>query len=339
MKKILVVNVNWLGDVIFSSPVFKALKTAYPRSKISCLAAPRVQEVLESIPGVDEIIVYDEEGSHRSPFAKLRLIRELSQKKFDAAFLLHRALTRALFVFLAGIPRRIGYDTKSRGAFLTCRIKAPDERKVHRSDYYLNVVESFGVAVTDRASLLTVDAKAEKEIRDMLYGYGVDERDFLVVIHPGGNWNLKRWPARHFSLLVKQLMGTGKCKVVISGSSQDMALAGTIISELNHKPVVLTGKIDLKQLMALMKRANCVVSADSGPLHIASSVGSSVVGIFGPTRPEITGPHGGGRSVILQHDVGCNRRPCYHLKCPDNTCMQAVNVDEVIDAIRKIQNQ
>jgi lipopolysaccharide heptosyltransferase II len=339
MKKILVVNVNWLGDVIFSSPVFTALKTAYPRSKISCLAAPRVREVLESIPGVDEIIVYDEEGAHRSPFAKLRLIRELSQKKFDVVFLLHRALTRALFVFLAGIPRRIGYDTKSRGAFLTCRIKTPDERKTHRLDYYLNVVESFGVAVTDRASLLMVDVRVENKMRDTLRGYGVGEKDFLIVIHPGGNWDLKRWPARHFSLLIEQLMKEGKCKVVISGSRQDMALVETIISGSSHKPVVLAGKIDLKELMALMKRANCVVSADSGPLHIASSVGSAAVGIFGPTRPELTGPRGGGRSVILQHDVGCNRRPCYHLKCPDNTCMQAVNVDEVIDAIRKIQNQ
>lgn len=339
MKKILVVNVNWLGDVIFSSPVFKALKTAYPQSKISCLAAPRVREVLESIPGVDEIIVYDEQGAHRNPFAKLRLIRELSGKHFDAAFLLHRSLTRALFVFLAGIPQRIGYAAKGRGRLLTRALKAPDEREMHRSDYYLNVVESFGVAVTDRAGLLMVSAQAEKEMRDTLYGSGVGERDFLVVIHPGGNWDLKRWPARHFSLLIERLMEEGKCKVVISGSGQDMALVETIIPGLSRAPVVLAGKIDLKQLIALMKRANCVVSADSGPLHIASSVGSSVVGIFGPTRPGITGPRGGGRSVILQRDVGCNRRPCYHLKCPDNTCMQAVNVDEVIDAIRKIQNQ
>ena len=105
MNKILVVNVNWLGDVIFSSPIFKALKTAYPQAKISCLTVPRVREILESIPGIDEIIVYDEQGVHRNPLAKLRLIRELSQKHFDAAFLLHRSLTRALFVFLRGSRR------------------------------------------------------------------------------------------------------------------------------------------------------------------------------------------------------------------------------------------
>lgn len=339
MKKVLVVNVNWMGDVIFSSPVFRALKAAYPQAKISCLAVPRVREILESIPGIDEIIVYDEHGVHRNPFAKLRLVYELSQKHFDVAFLLHRSLTRALFVFLAGIPQRVGYDAKGRGPLLTRKAKPMDERTVHRADYYLNVLESFGVAVADRTSFLTVNSESEKEIHDMLESYEVGEKDFLVVVHPGGNWDLKRWPARYFTLLTGQLLQDGGVKVVISGSDQDVVLTEAIISGLRRKPIVLAGKIDLKQLLALMKRADCVVSADSGPIHIASSVGTDVIGIFGPTRPEITGPRGSGRSIILQYDVGCNRKACYYLECPDNTCMQAVSVNKVIDAIRQIQNQ
>jgi len=135
MDRILVVNVNWLGDVIFSSPVFRALKDAYPNARISCLAVPRVREVLESIPFVDEIIVYDEEGWHWNPLAKLKLIFELRQKRFDAAFLLHRSLTRALLVYLAGIPRRVGYDAKNRGRFLT-HVVEPLDGTVHRSDHY-----------------------------------------------------------------------------------------------------------------------------------------------------------------------------------------------------------
>ena len=110
MNRILVVNVNWLGDVIFSSPIFKALKSAYPEAKISCLAVPRVKEILESIPEIDEIIIYDEKGKHGNPFAKFSLIAKLHREKFDIAFVLHRSWTRALLVFLAGIPQRVGYD-------------------------------------------------------------------------------------------------------------------------------------------------------------------------------------------------------------------------------------
>ena len=339
MRKILVVNVNWVGDVIFSSPIFKALKAAYPQSRISCLAVPRVREILESIPDIDEIIIYDEQGVHRNPLAKLRLIRELSRKHFDAAFLLHRSLTRALFVFFAGVPRRTGYDANGRGRFLTRAIKIPDEQTTHRLDYYLNVVESSGVTVADRASSLTVSIASETENRDLLKRHDIGDKDFLVVVHPGGNWDLKRWPVRHFTRLIDELMKEGKVKVVISGSDRDIALARTIAADLPLKPVILAGKINLKQLMALMKRADCVVSADSGPMHIASSVGTNVIGIFGPTRPEITGPRGSGRAVILRRDVGCNRRPCYNLECPDNICMQAVNVKEVLDAVRQFQGQ
>ena len=115
MKKILVINANWVGDVVFSAPLFRALKEAYPQAHVSCLAVPRVKEVLESIPDLDEMIIYDERGKHRSPLAKIQLILELKHQRFDIAFLLHRSLTRALLVFLAGIPQRVGYDTKGRG--------------------------------------------------------------------------------------------------------------------------------------------------------------------------------------------------------------------------------
>lgn len=337
IKKILVVNVNWLGDVIFSSPIFKALKVAYPDSKISCLAVPRVEEILQCVPEIDEIILYDEEGRHKCLWAKLKLVYGLFRRNFDTAFLLHRSFTRALIVFFAGIPRRIGYNTKKRGLFLTYKIDAIDEKEIHRLDYYLNVLESFGVPVSDRTCTLRVNPVAQMEVRNILKDHAIDEQDFFVAIHPGGNWDLKRWPMQNFTLLLEQLHNDVKVKVVILGSKADIPLVEDIVSQLNHKPVVLTGKLTLKQLMALMKRANCVVSADSGPLHIASSVGGNVIGIFGPTRPEITGPRGRGQSIILQEDVGCNRHACYELNCPDNVCMQAISVQKVLDAIAELK--
>ncbi len=336
MKNILVVNVNWLGDVIFSSPIFKVLKETYPQAKISCLAVPRVKEVLESIPSIDEIIVYDEKGSHRNPITKLQLIGELRKRKFDTAFLLHRSLTRALLVFFAGIPQRIGYDEKGRGRFLTHKVE-PLAGKIHRSDHYLNVIESFGIKVSDRTTTLSVSPEAEKEMNKILEEKGISQKDRLIVINPGGNWALKQWPLKNFTKLIDRLMTGFNFKVLISGALKDEALANTIIAPLKLKPTVLAGETNLKQAMALMKRADLVISADSGPLHVANSVGTDVIGIFGPTRPEITGPRGPGRAVILQHDVGCNRQACYHLKCPDNICMQAVTVEDVLVAFKKLK--
>ncbi len=337
MKKILIVNVNWMGDAIFSTPVFRALKEAYPAAKVSCLAVPRVKEILESIPQIDEIMIYDEKGTHWNPLAKARLICELRRRHFDAAFLLHRSLTKAFLVFAAGIPQRIGYDTKGRGFFLTHRLKAL-KTAAHRCDDYLNIIESFGIPVKDRRTFLNVCREPQEEIIGVLASHKISEQDFLVVVHAGGNWDLKRWPEKNFSLLIERLMTGANVRVIITGTREDVPLADRIASQSRCQPLILAGQITLKQLIALMKRANLVISADSGPLHIASSVGTDVIGLFGPTRPEITGPRGKGRSFILQHDVGCNFKPCYYLECPDNICMQSVTVEEVLDVVRQIRN-
>src|SRR5271163_4239112 len=98
MNNILVVNVNWLGDAVFSTPVFKTLKKTYPQARITCLCVPRVKQVLEYCPYVDNIIIYDEDGKHSFFWQKLKLILDLKKEKFDAAFILHRSMTRGLLV-------------------------------------------------------------------------------------------------------------------------------------------------------------------------------------------------------------------------------------------------
>ncbi len=333
-KKILVVNVNWVGDVIFSSPLFKALKENYPEATISCLVPPRVRDVCESIAGIDEIIIYDEKGQHLSPFAKWKLIRELKSKGFDIAFLLHRSLTKALLVYLAGIPQRIGYDEKGRGRFLTQRVKKCKEI-CHRSDYYLQVIEDFGVSVTERRTSLNVDQHASKDVDVILSDLGLSPNDNIIIINPGGNWDLKRWSESNFEELIISLQQQTTHSIVLTGAKKDIPLLESIIKNLSKKPILLAGKTSLKELMALMRRAVLVISADSGPLHVASSVGTKTIAIFGPTRPEITGPRGLGETIVLQEDVGCNQNACYYLDCPDNICMQAVNVNHVLEAVRQ----
>jgi len=335
MNRILVINVNWLGDVVFSTPVFKALKRAYPKATISCLAPSRVEGALECCPFIDEVITFDEKGKDESFFAKLSLIYRLRAKKFDAAFLLHRSLTRALIVFLAGIPVRVGYDTKGRGFLLTHRAKALPEG-THRRDHYLGVVESFGVEVHDRTCELAADEKSLKTIEALLRKNSITPSDFLVVVNAGGNWDLKRWPKENFSLLIARLAQMGNVEIVLPGSGKDRALAEEIAVKSRFRPVILCGETNLKELIALMKRANLVIAADTGPLHVASAMGTPTIGLFGPTRPEVTGPRGKGKTVTLQNDVGCNRLPCYYLECPNNVCMKTITVEEIVAVVREV---
>lgn len=337
MKRILVVNVNWLGDVVFSTPVFRALKEKYPCASITCLVVPRVATVIQQIPFVDEIIVYDEKGRDRFLWGKIRLVSHLRSKKFDVAFLLHGSWTRALIVFLAGIPLRVGYDVKKRGWLLTHRVFV-EKGLIHRSDAYLKVLEPLKISVGDRTTFLDTSEDAMTGIRTLLFNAGIKENDLCVVAHIGGNWDLKRWPFENFAKLFDILAENLNAKIVICGGQDDIALAQKVCSLTKHKPYILAGKTTFIELVALMKMASVVVSADSGPLHIASSVGAKVVGLFGPTHPFVTGPRGSGKNSFIFHDVGCNKTPCYYLNCPDNVCMKAITVDDVIQKIRELSN-
>jgi len=338
MKKILVVSVNWLGDVVFSTPVYRALKAAYPGVRVFVLAVPRVKEVLELCPDVDEVIVYDEDGKAKGIFGKIGAGLALRGMKFDAVFILRRSLSRTFVAWLAGIPVRVGFFKKSWQGLLTHRVDDHGCDQLHRSDVYLRVIESFGVKVKERASSLQVSRDVCERLATKLRVKGLAGDERIVVLNTGGNWGLKQWPAEHFAVLTARLTRELGFKVVLSGGASDVLRVGGIAKDSGVHPVVFAGETDIKELAALFKRAHMVVSADSGPLHLANAVGANVLALFGPTRPEITGPRGQGRIKVLTRDVGCNRAPCYYLECPDNRCMKALTVDDVFQTFKILKD-
>ncbi|MFH2138894.1 MAG: lipopolysaccharide heptosyltransferase II [Candidatus Omnitrophota bacterium] len=331
MKRILVINVNWLGDVLFSTPALKALRKNFPAAYICCVVIARCQEVLKNNPATNEIIVYDEYGKHRTLGAKFRFIRMLRKKKFDQVYILHPSLKRAMIGWLAGIPQRIGYDTKKRKFLLTNPIPAPDAQ-MHKIDYFLNLLKAQGVETEDRNCEFFVSDKDREKADEFLKNAGITEKDKIVMINPGGNWQLKRWPLNYFVKLSDALMLKPGIKVLVAGAKKDIELARKISSEMKKKPLIITGKTTLHELAALMIRSDCVVSADSGPMHISRAVGANTVAIFGPTSPELTGPVGKGKTVILRKDRDCEI-PCYKLDCDDNCCMKDISPEEVLDAV------
>jgi len=212
----------------------------------------------------------------------------------------------------------------------------PVAEDAHRSDSYLQVVESFGVPVKDRRAMLSVSVDAQESSTKKLKEKGILESDPFLVINPGGNWDLKQWPRMNFTKLIKKIQQEELPQVIIGGAAKDVKLAREIIAPLKNKPLILAGQTSIKEIIAIMQKAVLVISGDSGPLHMANGVGTKTIGIFGPTSPKITGPRGCGHATILKQDVGCNRLPCYFLECPDNVCMKAVSVDAVFREVLRL---
>lgn len=333
--RILIFNVNWRGDVLFSTPAIKAIRRRYRGAYLACVVASRCRDILSGNPDLDEVIIFDEEAQHRGMVGKLRFVIELRRKRFDQVFLFHRSFTRALLVWLAGIPERIGYCTKGRGLLLTTRVPTPKE-DLHRVEYFLGIVKAVGIEAETKFYELHPSDRARRRISKFLADQGMADSDFLVVLNPGGNWNPKRWPVARYAELGDALRDSYNARVLITGAAKDAALADEIARLMKQRPISSCGKTTLEELGALLERADLVISGDSGPMHMAVAVGTRVVALFGPTSRQITGPYGKGDYKVVWKDVGC-KVPCYDLGCRDNRCMKAIAVDEVLKVIADVR--
>ncbi len=337
-KRILIFDVNWLGDIVLSTPVIRAVRENYRDSYIAAIVPIHYREALDGCPYLDEVIGFNEHTSHRGLLKKAGFALALKKKKFDTVFLIHRSLTRALICYLAGIRERVGYYNKKRGWLLTKRVAPLPKNKVHRADYYLGIIEGAGLTVTRRDTEFFIDDSQRLSLSDKLKRAGLKERDRFAVLHPGANEPIRRWPIENFAELAIRIKEEFGLNVVISGSLKDAPL-GSKIKELARKEAIdLCGNISLKELAALFEKAEFVVSGDTGPMHIASSVGASVIALFGTASPAITAPRGKGRYRIVQKDVGCVI-PCRKLDCPDNRCMKAITVNDVMNEATDIVTQ
>lgn len=336
-KKILIINVNWIGDVLFSTPFIRVVREAYPKSHIACLLHPRCKEILESNPRLDEIMIYDEEGEHKSLFGKLKLIMYLRKKNFDIAFILHRSFTKALIASLAGIEKRIGYPTKHRSFLLTEIVEEPTE-ELHKVEYFLNVARAVGIEPSSRSYEFFIKDSDRNFIRSLLKSSDVSDEKTLVVICPGGNWDPKRWPKGSFAKLADLLIERFGVKVAISGAKKDIGLADEIKAMMRNSPIIVCGRTTLKELGALLERANLVIANDTGPMHIAVSMKAKTIALFGPTSPAITGPYGDGNYRVISKYGECEI-PCYDFSCTDNRCMAAIKVEDVLKEASEMLNQ
>ncbi|MDD5465754.1 MAG: lipopolysaccharide heptosyltransferase II [Candidatus Omnitrophica bacterium] len=336
-KRILIFNVNWLGDVLFSSAAIRNIRRNYPASYIACVIPSRCYPILKDNPYLDEVIIFDEKDRHKGMLAKLNFVSLLKSKKFDTVFLLHRSFSRALICRLAGINQRIGHLTRKRAFLLTKKIIPPKKDSLHRIDYYLDVIEKAGLRIEDRYPDFFFSPLDETYVDNFLIRNSVGPDSFVVALNPGGNWMPKRWPKDYWAQLADKLIKEMKAKVIITGSASDLELANQVKGAMKEAPLVACGVFNIKQLGALAKRADLFITADTGPLHIANAVGAKkIIAIFGPTSKEVTGPYPSANVIVLQKDTGCPI-PCYKVDCRDNRCMKAITPEDVLAEARKIK--
>jgi lipopolysaccharide heptosyltransferase II len=331
-KKILVFTTNWLGDGLFLTPLLSGLKKNFPQADLTVLCLPRVKEIFQNNPNVNEIIIYDEKS--RNLILRLKTFLRLRRERFDTAFIIKPSLSRTLLLKCAGIKEIVGFDNPKSGWLLTFRILPPD-KQLHKLDYFLGILHYLGLKTGEHKYEFFPSQQDKDYIARLISQKGIARHIPLIVINPGANWHPKRWLPGNFAKLIKQLKKRLSVSIAISGAERDKQLSKKIINESGENVFDFSGQTTLGQLGALMQEAGVVVSADSGPMHIAAAVGTRVVALFGPTSPRLTGPYPLKEHIIIHKDVGC-QVPCYDSNCKDYRCMNAITVDEIADKVTQL---
>jgi lipopolysaccharide heptosyltransferase II len=351
IRRILVVRVDLLGDVVLSLPAVRALKRAYPDAEIDMLVLKSTAGILQGERDISRVLAYDPH-IWRQPKTYLNpanwraagdVLRTMRAARYDLAISISGDMG-SILTRLSNARRRIGYAKEAYPFFMTHTLPGGRYRThQHETCYVLALAEAAGGIVEPDDALLRlsiVPAAAQKmaatlqQARSMLQHGGP-----VITMHGGArNGQAKRWPTGHFARLAERLIEELDALVVLTGAPSEAPLAQSIEQQCRYPLLNLLGKTSLPELTALLAASDLVISGDSGPMHIACAVRTPVVALHGPTDPALSGPTAPD-AIILRRDIWCS--PCYDAsataECPfgNPVCMKGLSPELVFAAARR----
>lgn len=341
-KRILLVRTDRIGDVLLTTPAIEAVRRKFLSAHIAVMIRPYAKDIVDGNPYIDEIIICDKYGKHKSIVASYAFARKLKSKNFDVAVIFHPTNRAHTITYLAAIPRRIGYD-RNLPFLLTDRIHHDKQLgKVHEVDYAMQMLKPLGItAVEEKRLYIPIKAQSENAINSLFVVEGIDTNDKIVIFHPGASCDSKTWPANRFVQVADRIIRDFKAKVIIVGgeNEKDITCANTMKNLMLNHAVSLAGKLSISELISCLKRGTLFISNDSGPVHIACAVGTPTVVIFGRSLPGLSPRRWrptGKKSAVLHKDVGCGNNCLAHNCQKGFECLNAVTTDEVYEAATKL---
>ncbi len=342
-ERILVIRLGAVGDVVRTLPAAGGLRASWPRAHLAWLVEPAAASVLRGQPWLDEVIVFPR-GALGAALRRGRLVTtirlarafvsELRAGRFDLVVDFHAILKSGLFAWLSRSKRRVSYARPfaREGAawFAThrARLSPPKQSRFDRNEALLRFLASEAELP---ARPLHVPPAALARIDEALAGVRGP-----VVIHPGTSdaTPYKRWTAAGYASVARALAADGVPCVVTSGPAEsDREMAAAVLAAAGGAARPAPATPTLLDLAALFARSRLYLGADSGPMHVASAVGTPVVQLLGPTDPVENAPYPGTPSRTLRVQIGCN--PCRR-GCAAATCMRLIPAAAVLEAAREL---
>lgn len=349
--KILIVNPYGIGDVLFTTPLISNLKDEYPESRIGFVVGSRTREIVDSNDMVDDVYVFDKGYFDNLNFFYafrylINFCRPIRKAGYEVLFDLSNSSQYGLIEkFFLNIPRRIGFDYKNRGRYLTDKIKIRGFSDKHVVEYYLSLLKFAGIEAKKKSLSFPLEKSIIEKVSKYLAGKSIEEDDLLITLVPAGgsSWGensfLKQWPQEKYAQLADKLIQEFKAKIIIAGARDDINLCEAVEKKMRSDKAAIITNFTLSEFAALCNLSDFVVCNDGGPLHIAVSQKTPTLSFFGPVDQKVYGPYDfSGKHVVLSGDIAC--RPCYinfRLKdCKSRECLNLITADRALSLIRPL---
>lgn len=343
------IRLRLIGDVVFTTPIPRALKRVWPDARISYLVEDAAAPVVATNPFIDDVIVVRRTRGAGRVIDDLRLAARLRRARFDLVIDLHGGPRSSWLALATGAPRRIGYAITGRSWMYTTTVARPRELRPRHSVVnqwdLLDAVDGWpgeGADPLRDAVEMPVDREADAAVARRLAQAGVTEAHTLIVAHVSAGNPFRRWPEPAFTaLLVSLVRSDPSRRLVISSGPSDREAAGRIVAAARAElgpaagGIVDFGEFGLAELRALVGRSRLFVGGDTGPLHIAATTATPVVGIYGPTLPARSAPWRDPAVPTLSLEVtGLPCRPCEQRVCEpgDFRCLTTLRPEDVAAA-------
>lgn len=328
VESILIVSFSHIGDVVLSTAVIPPLQKHFPNAKISILVGPKASDILWGDVRFNKIIIYDNKGQHGDLKGLIKLVNELKKMNFDLVINLRDTLW----------ARFIG--KKNLNMPLLRRFSS-SYKDSHAVDRYLDILQSKGIDTSNGFPEIILLDYEKQQVSDFLARNNINPNDTIIGIHPGGSWKYKLWPVKRFAELGDFLSFEFGAKILIFAGPDEIDLQRQMAELMQARSIVIQD-VSLRQLSALIQRCHLYIGNDTGPMHIASAMGTRVISLFGSTNANRSGPYGNGH-VVISTKLDCS--PCHPGKhpggCKLGSCraMESIPYNQVANIIGKILHE
>lgn len=340
-KRILIIKLRAIGDVVMATPVIENLRLAYPDAFLAFLTEEASADIVTDNPFLDEVILLPRRTWRTLSLltrwrAQTGFYRALREKRFDLVIDLFGNPRSAILSLLSGARHRLGYAFRMRKYCYTQRIR-PRGGEVHEVEFHLDAVRALKLSAPVSQPRVFVTELAAQRAMDWMTSSGIADDERLIGLNPGGGWSIKRWPPERFAILADRLITEYGARIILFWGPGEEPLVAAIKHHMSH-PVLSIPEVSLSEMMAFLKHLALLISNDSGPMHIAAALCVPTIGIFGPTNPFLQGPFGLSGRVVREESVAC--LGCNQVTCAiGNICMTQLAPETVFSTVQSYFEQ